>query len=243
MEQVGLGRRIFLGLGKSCYCLSDGLSNDDRLGMFGSQLSSTNGKTKANQSIIAEWCGRKPAFKALIERFCVASYHRNFSSQTISDCLRSGFVKSDRSGDLDRQLAWWTERVTKAESGLDEQIVKKRDELAIYKTYQTTYVELAICALREKVKTGEYKPELLKKKELSVTFQLRKCFDKSFETARPDLKEWHGKSSFAGKERCLKLRVCNIIDKYLAEEQDGGQQLPNPTLNAHAPKKKKGVLA
>ncbi len=201
-----------------------GLSNDDQLGMLGSQLSSTNSKTIACQSTcqstIAEWCGRKPAFKALIERYCLALSIRNFSYRNISRCLRTGFDKSDQWDDLDRQLAWWKERVTQAESPLDKGSVEKRDDFIKYRTYQTTYVQLAICALREKVKSGEYNPEQLRKKELSVTHKLRKCFDISFEKARPDLKEWHGKSRYAEKETCLKLRVGNIVDKYLAEEQD-----------------------
>ena len=199
--------------------------------------------TEANQSIIAEWCGRKPEFKALIERYCMALYHRNFSSPSISDSLRIGFEISDQLGALDEQLAYWEDRVIKAESKLVEGNVEKKNDLLKHKKYKKSYAELAICALREKVESSEYNHEQLKNKGQSLLLQLGKFFDEIFEKFHPDLCKWHRESSFKRSGRSKETRATTIIEKYLAEEQDSGQQLPDTTLIAHASSANLEVLA
>ena len=199
--------------------------------------------TEANQSIIAEWCGRKPEFKALIERYCMALYHRNYSSPNISYSLRLGFEISDQLGALDEQLAYWEDRVIKAESKLVEGNVEKKNDLLKHKKYKKSYAELAICALREKVESSEYNHEQLKNKGQSLLLQLGKFFDEIFEKFHPDLCKWHRESSFKRSGRSKETRATTIIEKYLAEEQDSGQQLPDTTLIAHASSTDLEVLA
>ena len=199
--------------------------------------------TEANQSITAEWCRRKPEFKAIIERYCIALYHRNFSSTTISDSFRQGFDGSDQLGALDEQLAYWEDRVIKAESKLVEENVDKLNELLKHKIYKKSYAELAICALREKVKSSEYNHEQLINKDQSLKLQLGKYFNEIFEKAHPDLYAWHRESSFKRSGRSKETRATTIIEKYLAEEQDSGQQLPDTTLIAHASSTDLEVLA
>ena len=200
-------------------------------------------QTEANQSIVAEWCRRKPEFKALIERYCMALYHRNFSSPSISDSLRIGFEISDQLGALDEQLAYWEDRVIKAESKLVEGNVEKKNDLLKHKKYKKSYAELAICALREKVESSEYNHEQLKNKGQSLLLQLGKFFDEIFEKFHPDLCKWHRESSFKRSGRSKETRATTIIEKYLAEEQDSGQQLPDTTLIAHASSTDLEVLA
>ena len=199
--------------------------------------------TEANHSIIAEWCGRKPEFKALIERYCMALYHRNYSSPNISYSLRLGFEISDQLGALDEQLAYWEDRVIKAESKLVEGNVEKKNDLLKHKKYKKSYAELAICALREKVESSEYNHEQLKNKGQSLLLQLGKFFDEIFEKFHPDLCKWHRESSFKRSGRSKETRATTIIEKYLAEEQDSGQQLPDTTLIAHASSTDLEVLA
>jgi hypothetical protein len=199
--------------------------------------------TQAIQSIIAEWCGRKPEFKAHIERYCMALYHRGYSSPTISECLRQGFERSDLLGALDEQLACWEGRVIKAESKLVEENVEKLNESLKHKLYNKNYAELAICALREKVKSSECNPEQLKNKDQSLKIQLGIYFNEIFKKAHPDLYAWHRESYFKRSGRSKETRATTIIEKYLAEEQDGGQQLPDTTLIAHASSTNLEVLA
>ena len=194
-------------------------------------MSSTSRKIKSDHGSLnlTEWCEKRPQFKALIERFWAAQHRRFFSTTGKNKSLRSGFRRSDKLASLELQLEFWEKRVTSAESQIE---FKETD---ILKKYNKAYVDHAICVLKRGIDSGEYKSVDLKNPTRAWGIQLGKFFAESFASAYPDLKAWHAASRFAASRKNTQLRTCEIIKKYLDQEQDGGQQLLNPTLNAHVP--------